>query len=375
MDSNDRESPDRAPSEREPSDRTPSGRAPSEDPTGRQNRPARDASGGGQTPNAPSPGAPGGWIVWLALLGALVAALLFSYPSNKTEVPSWADFKQIVEQEGVVEESVVVRNDQIDAVLKPDFKYGEIKTETGKKLPVYVEIDEQNRDFYLERLDGLGVAWRDATGGDLWASVLLMWLKSAYHEAGHAVVQATLDDADPLEKVTIIPRGRALGGTFALPEKDRYSLGRKYLEATMRVACSGRIAEAEKTGDMSSGAADDIKRITAMARKMVLEWGMSERLGFVKYADEEERAAQLPMREQSDQTAAQGDEEVRRLVGEAYNDAERIVEQHWDAVTAVAEALLDRESLTADEVYGLVQAKTDEVRRSRSRETSVPRGI
>jgi cell division protease FtsH len=184
-------------------------------------------------------------------------------------------------------------------------------------------------------------------------------VKSAYHEAGHALVQALLTHADPLEKVTIIPRGRALGGTFALPEKDRYLLGRKYLEATMRVACAGRIAEAEKTGDMSSGAADDIQRVTAVARKMVLEWGMSERLGFVRYADEEDRLAGLPLREQSERTASEADEEVRHLVGEAYNDAEQMVKQHWDAVVAIAEALLDRESLMARDIHRLVQENVD----------------
>ncbi len=184
-------------------------------------------------------------------------------------------------------------------------------------------------------------------------------LKSAYHEAGHAVVQVMLEHADPIEKVTIVPRGRMLGGTFALPEKDRYSLGGKYLEATMRVACAGRIAEAEQSGDRSSGAADDIKRVTAMARKMVLEWGMSERLGFVQYADEEELPARIPLRERSERIAAEADEEVRRVVGEAYNEAERIVKQHWNAVVAIAEALLENESLRADEVHRLVQAETD----------------
>ena len=107
---------------------------------------------------------------------------------------------------------------------------------------------------------------------------------TAYHEAGHAVVQALLDDADPLHKVTIIPRGAAGGATFSLPEKDRHGYGRKYIEATLRVLCGGRIAEEKKTEDTSSGASMDIKMATQYARAMVLEWGMSDRVGFVNYA-------------------------------------------------------------------------------------------
>lgn len=644
-------------------------RPPPGDSANRQDSSREGIPSRGGTPGPASSGAPRGWILWLALIGVFVAVLFFTYPSERKEVPSWADFKQIVQQDGMVAGSIVVRNDQIDAVVKPDFKYGDVKEETGRELPIYVQIDEQNRDFYLERLEQLGVRWRDETGGGIWPSVLLMWVpfllllllimwgvsrarkaaeagptgmlgqfarsrhrvaskesvhvtlgdvagieeakaevdelieflkrpqrfqalgarvprgvllqgppgcgktllaraiageadvpffsiagsdfmemfvgvgasrvrdlfakakrnapciifldeidsigrkrggelniggghgereqtlnailsemdgfepsdrviviaatnrpdvldpaltrrgrfdrpvtvplpdltgrqgilqiharkvrlgedvdlhelarstpmfsgadlaamvneaaimaglegsnrvgiahlrrardkvrfgralksrkieqqqrvSSAYHEAGHALLQAMLEHADRIEKVTIIPRGQALGGTFALPEKDRYSLGRNYLEATMRVACAGRIAEKEKTGDMSSGAADDIKRVTAMARKMVLEWGMSERLGFVKYADEAERAVQLPVREQSERTAAWADEEVRRLVGEAYNDAERMVKQHWDAVVAIAEALLEQESLTAEDVHRLVQANAGDI--------------
>ena len=614
-----------------------------------------------------SSGPPRGWILWLVLLGALAAVLLYRRPGAQEELPSWAAFRQIAQEDGFVEGSVVLRNNRIDAVLEQDFTFDEVKEETGEELPVYVRIDEENRDFYLGRLDALDVAWRDETDETMWPTILLMWapfllllalgawavsrarqmseggpagmfgkfarsrhrvanketanvrlddvagideakaevnelieflkrparfqalgaraprgvllqgppgcgktllaraiageadvpffsisgsdfmemfvgvgasrvrdlfanakrnapciifldeidsvgrkrggeaniggghgereqtlnailsemdgfeptdqviviaatnrpdvldpaltrrgrfdrpvtvplpdvrgrkgilqihagkvrlgedvdfddlarstpmfsgadlaamvneaaiiaavkgenrvrmdclreardkvrfgramksrkieedqrLKSAYHEAGHAVVQVTLEHADPIEKVTIVPRGRALGGTFALPEKDRYSLGRHYLEATIRVACAGRVAEAEKAGDASSGAADDIKRVTAMARKMVLEWGMSERLGFIQYADEEQESLAHPlMQRRSERTAAEADEEVRRVVGEAYTDAERIVREHWDAVTAIAEALLEKESLLADEVHQLVQAKT-----------------
>ncbi len=177
---------------------------------------------------------------------------------------------------------------------------------------------------------------------------------NAYHEAGHALVQSLLEHADPIEKVTIIPRGQAMGATFTLPERERYGLGKRYLEAMMRVACGGRIAEAEKTGDISTGAANDIDQVTNMAKKMVLEWGMAEPLGFVKYADEESQNQLVVQREWSEQTAAEADDVVRRMVGAAFGDAAEIIRENWDKVTAIAEALLDHETLSAEEVQQLV---------------------
>ncbi len=179
-------------------------------------------------------------------------------------------------------------------------------------------------------------------------------IAAAYHEAGHALVQDLLEDADPVEKITIIPRGRAMGATLALPEKDRYSYGRRYMEAMLRALCAGRIAEARKTDDLSSGAQDDIDKATAFARKMILEWGMSERLGFVKYGEDDRQERWIIEKEWSEETAGQIDEEIRRLVGEAYRDAERLIDENWDSVVAVAEALLERETLTADDLALLV---------------------
>ncbi len=618
------------------------------------------------TPAPPGPISPSGWIFWAILLGILAALLYQQQWETREELPSWAAFRTMVREDGVVEGTVVLRNNRIESVLKPDFTFEDVKEETGEELPVYVAIDQQNRDFYLARLEELDVAWRDETSEVMWPTLLLMfsplllllllgaWAVSrarrmsesgpagmfgqfarsqhrvaskdsvtvtlddvagvedakaevdelidflkhfqrfqdmgarpprgvlllgppgcgktllaraiageadvpffsisgsdfmemfvgvgasrvrdlfaqakrsapciifldeidsvgrkrggqmniggdhgereqtlnailsemdgfepsdqvmviaatnrpdvldpaltrrgrfdrpvtiplpdvrgrhgilrihakqvrlgddvdleqvarstpmfsgadlaalvneaailavvkgdrrvrmdslreardkvrfgramkdriiedeqrvtiAYHEAGHAVVQVMLEHADPIEKVTIVPRGRALGGTFALPEKDRYNLGRKYLDATMRVACAGRISEAEQSGDISSGAADDIKRVTAMARKMVLEWGMSETLGFVQYVDEEEAPSRISMQERSERIAAEADEAVRRTVGEAYHEAEQIIQQNWDAVVALAEALLEKESLLADEVHRLVTGKS-----------------
>ena len=175
-------------------------------------------------------------------------------------------------------------------------------------------------------------------------------IATAYHEAGHAVVQVLNDDADPLHKVTIIPRGQAMGTTFSLPEKDRYGYGRKYCEATMRVLCAGRIAEAKKTGDISSGAGMDIKMVTRIARAMVLEWGMSERLGFVSYKGEDSREAFVAEKDYSPETAHLIDEEIRHMAEQAFADTARLIDQHWEQVVAVAEALLKYETLSKDDV-------------------------
>ena len=197
-------------------------------------------------------------------------------------------------------------------------------------------------------------------------------IAAAYHEAGHALVQYLLDDADPVEKITIIPRGRAMGATLALPEKDRYSYGRKYMEAMLRALCAGRIAEARKTSDVSSGAQDDIDKATSLAKKMILEWGMSERLGFVKYADENRQERWLLEKEWSEATAGQIDDEIRRLVGEAYGDAERLIDENWDSVVSVAEALLERETLTADDLKRLVHNEPAE--NATDEKTEAPQG-
>jgi cell division protease FtsH len=182
---------------------------------------------------------------------------------------------------------------------------------------------------------------------------------TAFHEAGHAVIQSLLSDADPLHKVTIIPRGQFGGATFSLPEKDRYGFGLKYLHATMRVMCAGRIAEQIATGDVSSGAAQDIAQVTTVARMMVLEWGMSDRLGFVRYGDDGGgEFGPFGSRGYSDETARIIDEEIKRLADEAYQDAVRMCQEHWDKIDAVANALLKHETLTADEVHRLMRGDT-----------------
>jgi cell division protease FtsH len=180
---------------------------------------------------------------------------------------------------------------------------------------------------------------------------------TAYHEAGHAVVQALLKDADPLHKVTIIPRGQALGATFSLPEKDRLGYGMRWISATMRVLCGGRIAEQRATGDITSGASMDIQQATNMARHMILDWGMSPRLGFVRYSGADTRETYLPDKDYSDETAKVIDDEIKRLVDEAYAETTRIIEEHWDKVVAVAEALIKYETITGEDVHRLIRGE------------------
>lgn len=182
-------------------------------------------------------------------------------------------------------------------------------------------------------------------------------IATAYHEAGHAVIQKLMKNADPLHKVTIIPRGRAMGATMSLPEKDRYGYGRKYLHDTMRVLCGGRIAELKKTEDISSGAAMDIHMATESARHMILEWGMSDKLGFIDYTPNSGPDSFMPERAYSDGTAKIIDEEIKRLIDEAYADAQKIIDENWEKVVAIAEALLKHETLTAEEVDKLFKGE------------------
>jgi len=180
---------------------------------------------------------------------------------------------------------------------------------------------------------------------------------TAFHEAGHAVLRALLPDGDPLHKVTIIPRGAAGGATFSLPERDRMGYNLKWLKSTLRVTCGGRIAEQRAMGDISTGASMDIQQVTSLARMMIEQWGMSDKLGFIRYAGTDTREAYLADKAYSEDTAKLIDEEVRRIVDEAYADAERMINEHWDQVNAVAEALIKYESLNADEVMRIMRGE------------------
>ena len=175
----------------------------------------------------------------------------------------------------------------------------------------------------------------------------------AYHEAGHAVVAAMLPGADPLHKVTIIPRGRALGVTMQLPETDRHTHTRDYLEAKIAILMGGRVAEELFMRHMTSGAGNDIERATEIARRMVCEFGMSA-LGPIAFRRPSAPGADDQGAGFSEATARRVDEEIRELVMRGYEQARQLLEEHRDVVRAMAEELLVHESLDADEIRTLV---------------------
>jgi len=184
---------------------------------------------------------------------------------------------------------------------------------------------------------------------------------TAYHEAGHAIVQLLSPEADPLHKVSIIPRGVMGGATFSLPEKDRYMYTRRWCEAFIRVAVAGRIAEEMFCGDVDSGAASDIAQATDVARKMVMEWGMSDKLSFVRYAPGPQRMGflgDLGTKEYSEKTAEIIDEEIKAIMADAHTQTREMLEAHRDAVQGIAQALLKYETLDANDVKRLVAGQT-----------------
>lgn len=180
---------------------------------------------------------------------------------------------------------------------------------------------------------------------------------TAYHEAGHALVTVLLPEADPLHKVTIIPRGMALGLTMQLPIDDKHSYSEAYLKGQICILMAGRIAEEVFLNQSTTGAGNDIERATDLARKMVCEWGMSE-LGPLSFGKKEEQiflGREIAQhRDYSEATALQIDEQVRKMVDEQYRRARQLIEQHRDAMIRIAEALLEREILDGDEVRKLI---------------------
>ena len=184
---------------------------------------------------------------------------------------------------------------------------------------------------------------------------------TAYHEAGHALVAAMLPNADPLHKVTIIPRGMALGVTMQLPIDDKHSYNKGYLEAQLAILMAGRIAEEIFMHHITTGAGNDIERATEMARKMVCEWGMSE-LGPMSFGKKEEQiflGREIAQhRDYSEATAIRIDEQVRKLVEDGYARARKVIEERSEAMVRIAEALLEREVLDGAEVRVLIEGGT-----------------
>jgi cell division protease FtsH len=181
----------------------------------------------------------------------------------------------------------------------------------------------------------------------------------AYHEAGHALVAVQSEDTDPLEKVTIVPRGRSLGTTWQLPTDERYNRGKRYFEARIAVAMGGRVAEELVFGDITEGAKGDIMMATGLARAMVCEWGMSERLGPIALGRQDEEVFLgreiTQHRHISEETAEAIDEEIRALVETGKKRAHDLLAQNRDLLDSVAMALLERETLDDEEVQLLIQ--------------------
>jgi cell division protease FtsH len=179
---------------------------------------------------------------------------------------------------------------------------------------------------------------------------------TAYHETGHALVNMHMPDGDPLHKVTIIPRGRALGVTMSLPERDKLSYNKKWCEAKIAMCFGGRVAEQIVYGEdaLNTGASDDIRQATNLARKMVTEFGMSDKLGPLRYSENEEEVflghSVTQRKNISDATAKVIDEEIRRIVEGGERKAREILTEHIDDLHKITKALLEHETLSADEV-------------------------
>ncbi|MFN3134269.1 MAG: ATP-dependent zinc metalloprotease FtsH [Candidatus Kryptonium sp.] len=183
----------------------------------------------------------------------------------------------------------------------------------------------------------------------------------AYHESGHVLVAKMLPEADPVHKVTIIPRGRALGVTTYLPIDERHIYPKEYLEALITYALGGRAAEKIIFNSFTTGAADDLEKATTIARKMVCEWGMSERLGPLTYGTKEEEiflGKEITRHQNySEQTAILIDEEVKRIVTSCMERAEKILRDNIDILHRLANALLERETLTGDEIDKVIKGE------------------
>jgi len=206
-------------------------------------------------------------------------------------------------------------------------------------------------------------------------------IATAYHEAGHAVVQFLVKDADPIHKVTIIPRGNFGGATMSLPEKDRNNLSRKWCIATMKTCFGGRIAEEMFCGDVNTGAISDIRQATSIARRMVRDWGMNDRLGFVFYGEDDNRANFFDMggtREYSEEIAKAIDEEVKKLIDTLYDETRQLLEQNRERVEALGKALMKYETLDSTEVDRIMRGEqltkptvSDLIEKEQSRRTPV----
>ncbi|MEE9179914.1 MAG: ATP-dependent zinc metalloprotease FtsH [Vicinamibacteria bacterium] len=197
---------------------------------------------------------------------------------------------------------------------------------------------------------------------------------TAYHEAGHALVASLLPEADPIHKVTIIPRGMALGVTQLLPESERYSHSKAYVEAMIAVKMGGRIAEELFLNQITSGASDDLEKATELARKMVCEWGMSKKLGPMTFGRKEEQVFLgrdiMRQKDYSEDTAIRIDTEVKAITERNYQRAKELITNNRDLLQRVAETLLEREVLDAEEVKMVLEGIPLKERKPAPRETT-----
>ena len=188
-------------------------------------------------------------------------------------------------------------------------------------------------------------------------------LNTAYHEAGHAIVGYCVPDHDPVYKVTIIPRGRALGVTMYLPEEDRYSISKSTLESNISTLFGGRLAEEMTLGEdhVTTGAANDIERSTEIARNMVTKWGLSEKLGPLTYSEDDGEVflgrSVTQHKQVSDVTVHTIDEEVRKIIDRNYNRAKSILEEHEEKLHVMAKALMKYETIDHEQVKDIMEGR------------------
>jgi cell division protease FtsH len=218
----------------------------------------------------------------------------------------------------------------------------------GKRRVVGMEEFEQARDKIM-------------MGAERRSMVMSVKEKAntAYHEAGHAIIGKLVPEHDPVHKVTIIPRGRALGVTQYLPEEDRYSMSRRQIFSQLCSLFGGRLAE-EMIGGMdgvTTGASNDIERATQMARNMVTKWGLSETMGPVLYGEDESQNPGGGNTHYSEDTSRQIDQEVRTILDDAYNQAKKLLEDNRDILEAMKDALMEFETIDADQVDDLMHRR------------------
>ena len=239
---------------------------------------------------------------------------------------SGADLENLVNEAALL----AARQDK-DAVSMADFEMAKDKVYMGTERRSMVISDEEKRN-------------------------------TAIHEAGHTLISVLITHHDPVHKVTIIPRGPALGVTWYLPKDDRYNLSKEQAESSIAVALGGRIAEEIIFGRMTTGAGNDIEKATDIARKMVCEWGMSEKLGPLTYGKKEEQiflGRDYGSRQQdySEQTAVEIDQEVRGIVHKQYTKVRELLTQHREKLDSLANALIERETLDAEEIKAVFDGR------------------